>query len=91
VRRGRGAETMVVIVALRSGGVADLTKWRLLPAARHGRSWRLVLSTESARFTIDPQPIRIDRSRSRPVIEFSRPGAVILTVKCGGLPPLGVG
>jgi maltooligosyltrehalose trehalohydrolase len=88
VRRGRGSETMVVVVALRSGGVADLTKWRVVPAAQRGQRWRLVLSTERARFAIDPQPIRIDRSRSRPVIEFSRPGAAILTLECGGLPPL---
>jgi len=51
-----------------------------VPAAAE---WRVVLSTEEARFSADPLPARIEApAATRPLLRFERPGAVIL--KTGG-------
>jgi maltooligosyltrehalose trehalohydrolase len=78
VRRGRGANTLVIVAALLRGGTADLSRFGQLPRATRGRGWRVVLQTESRRFALDPTPIRIDQSLPGPVLHFARPGAVVL-------------
>ena len=81
VRRGPGANALVVIAALLRGGTADLSRLAGLPRSARGRAWRIVLQTESRRFAPDPTPIRIDRSRRTPVLHFTRPGAAVLRLK----------
>jgi hypothetical protein len=44
-----------------------------------------VLTTEEARFALDPQPPDIRSGAGSPVVRFLRPGAVIL--RGGGGPP----
>ena len=81
VRRGPGANALVVIAALLRGGTADLSRLAGLPRAARGRAWRIVLQTESRRFAPDPTPIRIDRSRRTPMLHFTRPGAAVLRLE----------
>jgi maltooligosyltrehalose trehalohydrolase len=78
VRRGRGANALVVIAALLRGGTADLSRLPDLSRAPHRRAWRVVLHTEARRFALDPTPVRIERRRPAPALHFTRPGAVVL-------------
>jgi len=77
VRRGRGRAALVVVVALRSGGTADLSRWRSVSAAAPGRRWRVLLHTEQPRFAVDAMPLRTELS-ARPVLHFPRQGAAVL-------------
>jgi hypothetical protein len=76
--RRRRDTALLVVAALRRGGRIDLTDWRTVPHARGDRRWRTVLHTEAARFATDPRPVRVARRDRRPVIELTRPGAVVL-------------
>jgi hypothetical protein len=68
---------LVVIVHLRDSGKADLrgTAWLQLQKVQR---WETVLMTEDPLFSPDPHPPSIVLAENGPVVEFSRPGAVIL-------------
>jgi maltooligosyltrehalose trehalohydrolase len=70
-------ERLAVVVRLEAGGTVDLAG---LPAMTlpDERAWRLVLTTEDPPFAHDAAPPRIDWSPVAPMVEFLRPGAVIL-------------
>jgi maltooligosyltrehalose trehalohydrolase len=78
LRRGSSEGAQVnVLVRLRGSGTVSLEGRNALgPAA--GRSWHCVLTTEEPPFTTDPSPPRIDLSGRAPVVDFSRPAAVVL-------------
>jgi maltooligosyltrehalose trehalohydrolase len=68
---------LVVIVHLRDSGKEDLrgTAWLQLQKVQR---WETVLTTEDPLFSPDPHPPSIVLAENGPVVEFSRPGAVIL-------------
>jgi maltooligosyltrehalose trehalohydrolase len=71
--RNQGTDAILVVLRTKGTGYADVGK---AAAVVPDISWIPVLSTEDLGFTEDPAPIRI--SGSPPVVEFQRPGAVIL-------------
>jgi maltooligosyltrehalose trehalohydrolase len=77
LRRGMGAgPAFLAVIRLKGAGGCDLGD---LPEANPGpgRRWQSILTTEDAAFTPDPVPLKIPAGGL--AVEFSRPGAVILT------------
>ncbi|NNN07444.1 MAG: malto-oligosyltrehalose trehalohydrolase [Elusimicrobia bacterium] len=67
--------TYLVLVQLRASGRIEIGALDLpRPEAR----WHAFLSTEDARYCVDPEPIACRLDGPRPDVEFGRPGAVIL-------------
>ncbi|MBI4479756.1 MAG: malto-oligosyltrehalose trehalohydrolase [Acidobacteria bacterium] len=74
-RHADSAPALLAVIRLRGAGVEDLRE-NQDAAAGPGCHWTLCLTSEEAHFASDPMPLRIDLGG--PVIEFSRPGAVVL-------------
>ncbi len=72
----RAGPAILAIVRLEGAGAMDLRGHPVL-ASREGKNWETVLTTEDARYAIDPMPPRIDLTEE-PVIQFCRPGALVL-------------
>jgi maltooligosyltrehalose trehalohydrolase len=68
-----GERALLVIVRLRGAGPVEPAP---PPGGRH--RWSPVLSTEDPAFTEDPRPALIDLFGASPVLDFARPGAVVL-------------
>jgi hypothetical protein len=68
---------LLVLVHLRGAGHVDLSQ-ASLPRVIDGRRWEVVLTTEDALFAPNGQPPRIDLGGQAPIVQFSRPAAVIL-------------
>lgn len=79
-RRAAGSPPLLVIVQLKDAGIVDLRAQPDLESAP-GSRWEKVLTTEEESFSLDPSQPRIDLSAPAPIIQFARPGAVILREK----------
>jgi maltooligosyltrehalose trehalohydrolase len=75
VRRGCPAATYWIVSCLRGTSEVSLAGIASTPGEAIG--WKVLLTTEDPRFTVDSQPIAIDLARG-PLVTFGRPGAVIL-------------
>ena len=73
-RTATGRSPIVVVAELAGNSVVDLARAKL-PAAG---SWTVVLTSEDPDFASDPDPVRVATGGAAPVIQFARPGAVIL-------------
>ena len=74
VRRSESGETFWIVARLRSGGEIDLTDAASALGHPLDGGLALVLDTEHAEFTADPQAIDLFGA----VVRFRRPGAIIL-------------
>ena len=74
-RHTPSAPTLLGVIRLHGAG-RDNLQGNLLADATKPRQWELLLTTEDSSFAPDPVPLRVELSG--PVIEFARPGAVIL-------------
>jgi maltooligosyltrehalose trehalohydrolase len=81
LRRGAPAASPVLaVIRLRGPGVSDLRTTPLAQASP-ATNWQIILTTEQAAFASDAVPPRVQLTG--PVVEFHRPGAVVLKA----LPP----
>ena len=71
-----GAASLLAVVQLRHGGEVALEAQRAFAVT--DTRWDVVLTSEEPRFALDAQPIGIDLSGTAPLLQFHRPGAVIL-------------
>ncbi|MBV8559020.1 MAG: malto-oligosyltrehalose trehalohydrolase [Planctomycetaceae bacterium] len=69
-----GGSSLQVVVRLRGAGTVSLGS---LPDAA-GRRWEVVLTTEDPPFAPDPSPPRVDLAGPAPILDFDRPGAILL-------------
>ncbi|MBY0527289.1 MAG: malto-oligosyltrehalose trehalohydrolase [Gemmataceae bacterium] len=69
-REAADGSALLIAFQMRGAGKIDLHR------AGDGKRWEVLLTTEDAAFSPDPSPPRVDLSA--PLIEFTRPGAVIL-------------
>jgi maltooligosyltrehalose trehalohydrolase len=69
-REAQHGPALLVALQMRGAGRVDARKWA------GGRRWEAILSTEDGALCPDPQPMRIEAMG--PVIDFARPGALIL-------------
>jgi maltooligosyltrehalose trehalohydrolase len=83
LRNSEKGDRLAIIARLRAAGSVDLNE---LPAMKlpAGRAWSLVLTTEDPPFAPEPAAPRIDLSSAAPVLEFARPGAVVLRAEPRG-------
>ena len=68
---------VLIAVQLAGAGTIDLSR-APLATLRSGLGWKLLLSTEGARYAADPRPIRMGGGEAAPRILFLRPGAILL-------------
>jgi maltooligosyltrehalose trehalohydrolase len=77
-RASRSGALLLAVIQLKGGGKIDLSQHAFL-AEHRDRDWELVMSSEDRAFCpADRQPPVVHVSGPAPVIEFSRPGAVLL-------------
>ncbi|MBI2817129.1 MAG: malto-oligosyltrehalose trehalohydrolase [Acidobacteria bacterium] len=74
-RHAEGLPALLAVIRLRGAGVEDLRE-NPHAVAGAGLRWSLLLTSEEESFTTDPMPARLDFDG--PVIEFARPGVIIL-------------
>jgi maltooligosyltrehalose trehalohydrolase len=70
-------ESVLVVCLLRGTGKFSLGPPLTEPVSE-GRDWDVLLSTEDPRFAPEPRQAVIDRGRPNLLVEFERPGAVVL-------------
>jgi maltooligosyltrehalose trehalohydrolase len=73
-RDAPGAPTLWIAARLRGAGRVDLGPF----AGTDQAGWEVVLNTEDPPFCPDPSPRHVDLTGPAPVIDFPRPGAVLL-------------
>jgi hypothetical protein len=71
VRESAGGPTLLTVVRLRGGGRVDVE-------ALTGVSFEVLLTSEDPQFATDPTPIRIELVDGPSVVQFERPGAIVL-------------
>ncbi len=79
------ASAILALIQLRGHGRLNAHHSRMLGRLHAGtaRSWAPILSTEDPDFCSDPAPLLIDVAQPAPVVEFQRPGAVLLRAVTG--------
>ncbi len=76
-RFSRTGQLLLILLQMKGAGAVDLTGHPYLDSKRF-QEWDWVLSSEEASFCTDPMPPIIHLAGPAPVVEFARPGVVIL-------------
>jgi maltooligosyltrehalose trehalohydrolase len=80
-RPSQEGRTILIMVQFHEAGTVDLTREAFAESLRD-RDWDVLLTSEDKTFANDPQTPVIHVSGAAPIVEFLRPGAVILQAKC---------
>jgi maltooligosyltrehalose trehalohydrolase len=77
MRREDQGEVFWVVARLKGSGPIDLAPL-FESRGEHEGTWKVVLSSEEPLFAADPAPPQVDLHARGPVVQFVRPGAVVL-------------
>jgi maltooligosyltrehalose trehalohydrolase len=78
-RISRDGRRLLIVIQLQGDGKVDLTEHPSLRTSAPG--WEVVLTSEEKTYAAEPQPIVNHIAGEAPLVEFSRPGAVIFKEK----------